>query len=85
MRGLRGKALYLSSLECDYDVICFTETWLLSGTNNRELLCVKFTVFISDRDYEDLGMTRGGSILIALSASGNKCRLPQRYQQLSRY
>ena len=66
VRGLPGRTrdLYLSSTECDFDVICFTETQLHSDIGDTELFCENFTIFRSA-----LGVSRTGGVLLALSRS----------------
>ncbi len=52
--------LYLSSLASNYDVIGITETWLHCGIYSYELLHSAFRVYRKDRNYEALGVGKGG-------------------------
>ena len=69
VRGLRSKLteLYQSSLACNYHIISISETWLNSSVFNDEILCPRYQIFRSDRNYEALNSSRGGGVLLAVS------------------
>lgn len=56
------KDIYLNSVDCGYDVICLSETWLKPGVNDCEIFCQDYQVFRKDR----LGGKSGGGVLIAV-------------------
>lgn len=66
-RGLRTKtAIFKRNVQShNYDVIIITETWLLDGINNPELVDDRYVVWRRDRNYAATGQTRGGGVLIA--------------------
>ena len=72
VRGLRSKLpiVYSSSVDCDFNVIVFTESWLSSDINDSEILCSDYQVFRNDR-YSGIEGTRkkGGGVLIAVHNS----------------
>ncbi|XP_045446715.1 uncharacterized protein LOC123654902 [Melitaea cinxia] len=53
-------------MHVDYDIVCLTETWLLSGIYDQEIFDSRYTVYRCDRDYETRGDHLGGGVLIAL-------------------
>lgn len=52
VRGLRTKSHeFLSNiLDCDYDVVCVTESWLNDGFYSSEYFDSRYDVFRCDRD-----------------------------------
>lgn len=56
---------------CDYEIIAFTETWLNSSVFNAELFTSRYSVFRTDRDFDSLGCSRGGGVLIAVDSKIN--------------
>ena len=71
LSGMRGNIddLYLMSLFSIYNVIVLTETWLNETFFNAELMSKDWTIYRTDRDYEGLGISRGGGVLIAIHNS----------------
>ena len=57
------------SIFTTYNVIILTETWLNDSFFDSELVCENWVLFRMDRDYEGLGLTRGGGVLIAIHKS----------------
>ena len=72
VRGLRSKLpiVYSSSVDRDYKVIVFTESWLSSDINDSEIFCSGYQVFRNDR-YSGIEGTRKkrGGVLIAVHNS----------------
>lgn len=68
VRGLRSKtnSLYRNVCMNSYDVIIFTETWLVDSISNSELFDGRYLVWRRDRDYCRTAQTRGGGVLIAV-------------------
>lgn len=65
--------VYDSVLNSDYDVIALTETWLNSGVGDCEIFdCAQYDVFRCDRDFQRVGLSRGGGVLLAV----RKCYQP---------
>lgn len=66
MRGLNTKLanVFRNSVECCYDVIAFTETWLNPDIFDSEIFCSDFDVYRNDRLNN-----RGGGVLIAVHCS----------------
>ena len=57
-------------MACDFDIIALTETWLNSSFYDSELFQhTEFSVFRSDRCYEELNCERGGGVLIAVPST----------------
>lgn len=51
----------------DCDVIAVAETWITPNVLSSEIIdCNLYSVFRSDRRFEDLGVTRGGGVLLAV-------------------
>ena len=69
--GIRTKIkdLYLMSMFTSFNVIVLTETWLNDSFYDSELVCENWVLFRMDRDFEGLGLTRGGGVLIAVHKS----------------
>lgn len=67
-RGLRTKTniFFRNLLSCDYDVICLTETWLLPGIYDSEIIDDRYIVYRCDRDYSTRSDGMGGGTLIAV-------------------
>lgn len=68
VRGLRTKTkiFFRNLLNCNYDVVFLSETWLLPGIFDAELFDSRYNVYRTDRNYELRGMTMGGGTLIAV-------------------
>lgn len=66
MRGLRTKLrdVFLRTVELNYDIYCFTETWLNENFQNAEVFDSNYMVFRCDR--KGSLDTRGGGTLIAV-------------------
>lgn len=71
VRGLRTKTqeLWVAASENNYDIICLTETWLISSILNTEIFPNNYCVFRADRELEFTGKTRGGGALIAVNTN----------------
>lgn len=69
--GMRSKVdlLFLMSLFSIYNVIVLVETWLNKTFFDAELMCDDWVIYRTDRDYDGLGLTRGGGVLIAIHKS----------------
>ena len=57
--------IYLQSLLAECDIIVLTETWLKAGIYDAELFHSSYNVFRKDRNYELMGLERGGGVLLA--------------------
>lgn len=67
VRGIRTKCLnlYNSILSCDFDVLCFTETWLQSDIFDSELCDTsKYDIFRCDRNLTATSKSTGGGVMI---------------------
>lgn len=67
VRGLNTKigTFYSSASECQFEIICLTETWLSYGISSSELFSHSYNVLRCDRQFEPTGLSRGGGVLIA--------------------
>lgn len=54
---------------CNYDILAFTETWLNQNVQNSEILDNKFTIFRSDRNIQELDVSRGGGVMLAVNSN----------------
>ncbi|XP_062539219.1 uncharacterized protein LOC134207532 [Armigeres subalbatus] len=70
VRGLRTKIddFFIAALDCNYDVIVLTETWLDARLLSTQFFGDKYTVFRTDRCPLNSQKTRGGGVLIAVSS-----------------
>jgi Reverse transcriptase (RNA-dependent DNA polymerase) len=68
VRGLRSKTNLFrnNTLNCNYDIISVTETWLRDGIYNRELFDKRYAVFRRDRDTSKSAKKDGGGVCIAI-------------------
>lgn len=68
VRSLNNKIddFYSSASQCEFDLICITETWLKPNVCNSEFLCGEYNVFRCDRDLNKVNVSRGGGTLIAI-------------------
>ena len=68
VRGLRTKAnIFLRNVLLNsYDIICITESWLLDGICDSELVDERYLVWRRDRNYSETGQSLGGGVLIAI-------------------
>lgn len=69
VRGLRTKCLtiYNNILSCDYDILCFTETWLQSDIFDTEICdTAKYDVFRCDRNLVSTSKATGSGVMICL-------------------
>lgn len=68
VRGLRTKTNNLFHNVClnSYDIIVFTETWLVDDIYDSELFDGRYLVWRRDRDYSRTAQKRGGGVLIAV-------------------
>lgn len=69
-RGLRSKSstFFVNFIGCDYDILCLTETWFNSYSNNSDYFTNDYYIFRSDRTYTPT-LTLGGGALIAVKKS----------------
>lgn len=69
VRSIRGKLseLYLASLNCDYDVIVFVETWLSVDFADTEILNDNYIIYRNDRHSCNSSKLIGGGVLIAVA------------------
>jgi hypothetical protein len=74
VRGLRTKKfeIYENVCSTDYNIICLAETWLNDLCYDHNLFPDHYTVFRCDR--VSTNKTRGGGVLIALSANVRSCK-----------
>ena len=70
VRGLNTKvgSFYSSASECQFEIICLTETWLSYGISSSELFSHSYNVLRCDRQFEPTGLSRGGGVLIATNS-----------------
>lgn len=68
VRGLRTKTVqFKRNVQLhNYDIVLLTESWLLDGINDAELFSDMYAVWRRDRDYSNVGQSRGGGVLIAV-------------------
>lgn len=73
VRGLRTKSttFYLSTTDCNHDVIVLTETWLNSSHQSTEYFNNDFNVYRRDRTVHTRSNEFGGGVLIAIRSSLN--------------
>ena len=73
VRGLRTKIddFFIAVAECNFDIIVLTETWLDEKIYSAQLFGNLFTVFRCDRNSLNSRKSRGGGVLIAVSARLN--------------
>ena len=66
--GVNSKLIELdnSLISCDCHLVSLSETWLNDSVVNTEVCPDSFEVFRSDRKFEQLTITRGGGVLIAV-------------------
>lgn len=78
VRGLRTKSHeFLSSvLNCNYDIICITESWLNDSFYSCEFFDSRYEVFRCDRDPQASGSARGGGVLVAVRRELEPCSQP---------
>lgn len=71
VRGLRSKTdrFYVNALNCDYDIVCLTETWLNSSVLDGELFNDDYFVYRRDRSSSSSLKNDGGGSLISVKAS----------------
>lgn len=58
--------LFIAALDCPYDIIALTETWLNDNFLNGEYFPSDYNVFRKDRQ---TGQTRGGGVLLAVRSN----------------
>lgn len=68
VRGLNTKIDVFSPnvSDCEYHIIALSETWLKSDVISSELFPNHYEVYRSDRNFEQVGLTSGGGVLIAI-------------------
>jgi hypothetical protein len=68
VRGLRTKSqeFFRNILNCNYDIICLTESWLNDSFYSAEYFDGSYDVFRCDRNPEASGQFRGGGVVIAV-------------------
>nr|XP_026499894.1 uncharacterized protein LOC113403525 [Vanessa tameamea] len=68
VRGLRTKTseFFSNILNCEHDIICLTETWLLPGIFDSEIFDSRYSVYRCDRNYNERNDKMGGGVLIAV-------------------
>ncbi|XP_039439344.1 uncharacterized protein LOC120420401 [Culex pipiens pallens] len=78
VRGLRTKIddLFLAVIDCDYDVIVLTETWLDDEIFSPQLFGTGYVVYRNDRDTVRTGKKTGGGICIAVSKKFDSTEFP---------
>lgn len=66
VRGLRTKCsqLYNNILSSNYDLMCFTETWLQSDILDSEICDNRYDVFRCDRDLAATSRATGGGVMV---------------------
>ena len=69
VNGLNSKLtdFYNNVVACNYDFIALTETWLSDEVGNGELFNANYNVYRKDRDFTNLGLSRGGGVLLAIN------------------
>ena len=78
VRGLNTKLIEVltSSISMEHDIFAFTETWLCSNVNDREIFDTNyFNVFRADRNFSETSRTRGGGVLIATRKNLNAVQI----------
>lgn len=66
----KSNSFYLGLLECDYDVIVLTETWLSAEFNSEEFFPSDFIVFRRDRYKAGTNRFNGGIIIAVRNKFG---------------
>lgn len=68
VRGLRTKTnVFLKNiLSVTYDLICVSESWLLPGIFDNELVDSRYSLYRTDRDYVSRNMLLGGGTFVAV-------------------
>ena len=68
VRGINNKLsnLYNSLLGCNHDVICLSQTWLISSVLNTEFCPNDFQIVRSDRNLQKMGVSKGEGDLIVI-------------------
>lgn len=78
VRGLKTKRSKISGniLQNNYNIIAFTETWLNSNIENREIIDSRYTVYRKDRPRSGLKTKLdGGGVLLAVSKHISSVRM----------
>ena len=77
VRGLRSKVndFYNNVCTCQSDVIVLTESWLNNDIFDSGIFPNNFIVYRHDRRLLQLGMTRGGGVLIGVRNSFRSCAI----------
>lgn len=65
---------YLNILNCNYDVICLTETNLNESIYDAEILDSRYNIFRRDRYSSSVSKTEGGGVLVATNKNLNVFR-----------
>lgn len=60
--------MFLSTLNCDYDVITLTETWLTDSITDNEMFSNDYRCYRADRSPVNSSKSRGGGVLIAIKS-----------------
>ena len=68
------KEFYLNVLNCNYDIICLTETNLNGGVFDGELFDDRYNVYRRDREDTGSSKSDGGGVLVATKKSLNVIR-----------
>lgn len=73
VRGLKSKlsTLHIGTLLGDYDILCFTETWLNNNVLDGEVFPENYNVYRRDRASSACRKLEGGGTLIAVKNSIN--------------
>ncbi|KAL4721600.1 hypothetical protein ACJJTC_002783 [Scirpophaga incertulas] len=66
--------IYLNTMNCNFDIICFTETNLNESVHDSEMFASHFNVFRRDRHTTCITKYDGGGVLIAVRDSFNVIR-----------
>lgn len=77
VRGLRSKTTQfrLGILECNWDIVAITETWLNDSIFSAELFPDQYQVYRRDRCQLRTGMSRGGGVLVGVASHIKSRRL----------
>ncbi|XP_063899933.1 uncharacterized protein LOC135119725 [Zophobas morio] len=83
VRGLNTKinTFFGNVCDCEFDIVCLTETGLSSSVKSDELFGSGYSVFRRDRSFKECGLSRGGGVLIATKStlSSSVVSIPQQY------
>ena len=77
VRSLRRKSesVYQNMSLGEFEIVCFTETWLSKDFESCEFFPDTYSVYRCDRDYEVVGGERGGGCLVAIRSDIDSTQL----------